>query len=110
MLWEAGCEIVILSGRSAEARTETEDWLRRHNVPATDVLLRDFVDDHGNYIPNAEFKVMQMEKWLLDHPNNKPVLMMDDWPGVRDAFADVGVPTLLVQPWYHEVPNSDLIR
>lgn len=100
MLALAGYFVVILSGRAHEASSLTIEWLRRHSIPYHDLLMRG-PNQHGT---PAEFKVRQLLAWMQGHPDHEPMLVIDDWPDVRDLMEAIKIPTLLVSPPIVEKP------
>lgn len=92
--------IVILSGRNVAATDLTVEWLERHEVPYDGLLLRD--DARFGRIPNGRYKREQILSWMIEHPHDEAFLMIDDYPAVAPHLAEIGVPTLIVDPGYSE--------
>lgn len=96
-LLSAYYRIVLVSSRDEQARTLTEAWLARHEVPFDELILGG-VD--GVPAGLADFKVHHVAM-LLDRGEDV-ALVVDDLPGLRDAMAPLGVPVLAVRPPYGE--------
>jgi phosphoglycolate phosphatase-like HAD superfamily hydrolase len=93
-----GCAIVVLTGRSEDARALTETWLESHDVAYDDLIMR-----HPEWrvgVSNAVFKREMVTEWCSRHPGIEPALMIDDYVPVRDELDQIGVPTLVVTPAY----------
>jgi phosphoglycolate phosphatase-like HAD superfamily hydrolase len=100
LLYDAGFNIVILSGRDESAREDTEMWLRAMDVQYDELFLRDeSLAEHSG--SNAEYKLKRIAAYKAE-TGAIPVLMIDDWPPVQDALEDAGIPTVLVNPRYGE--------
>lgn len=93
-----GCVVVVLSGRYEESRDLTEAWLEKHGVAYDELILKNVT--HHDHLTNEEYKREMVEDWCARYPGIEPVLMIDDWPPVRDEMAKIGVPTLIVTPAY----------
>lgn len=88
--------IFVVSGRNVEAVEETQEWMRRHNVPYTEIRLHSDSDLRHN----AEYKLEYIQS--LRDRGYEPVLMLEDHQAVADAVTAAGVPTLLVTPPYED--------
>ena len=82
--------IIVVSGAQDVGWDQTVAWLRRHDVPYHALMMRT-PDEKG--IPNPVLKARWVKERLADVP---VVLAVDDHPGVAEAFAELGIPTLLV--------------
>ena len=101
LVWD-GYHVVILSGRSASAMVQTNEWLYRNHVPFNELILRPKAVSYN--ISPEEFKVMAIEAWTernLDHDDPvHPTLIIEDWPPAADAMRAKGWKVLLVNPDY----------
>jgi hypothetical protein len=88
--------IAIISGRSRAAYGPTVEWLKRHRVPWSDLVLKD-VGDRSLPVP---WKVNAVKSWLSRHPQDRVALIIEDWAPMRPVFEGMGMPVLLVQPGY----------
>lgn len=102
LLHDLGVCVWLLSGRSGppEVQAVTEEWLARHKV-AYDILTLRPPEDESK---NGDFKRREIERFQECFPDAEIVLMIDDWPPVSSALADV-CPVLLVNPNYGD--NGD---
>lgn len=87
--WIAGLK-VILTGRHEEARRLTERWLARNGVGYDELIMRPI----GDRRENVALKVAEVRK--LRRRGFDPILAIDDYPKVAEAFASLQIPTLLV--------------
>lgn len=104
---QAGFYIVILSARDEVAREKTVVWLKENGVQYDELLLRARGKD-GYEGRIGDWKRDQIKKFLADNPSHVAVLMIDDFPDVRESLAEIGVPTLLVNPCQlteNDLPN-----
>jgi predicted secreted acid phosphatase len=85
-LASAGGTIVYVSGRSDECRAATEDWLKRHGLPAGKVYMRSEGDHRGDDRVKAELLAE-----LLSH-GYRPVMAFDDRNRVVQTWRTNGVP------------------
>jgi uncharacterized HAD superfamily protein len=90
-LFASRWDIVLVSGRGSGARAQTVAWLDKHDVPFNALYLR----PDGDYRSNPELKRELIAGLDAD-------LAIDDHPGVAKAYAELGVPTLIVAR-----PNAD---
>lgn len=97
--------IVILSGRDEKAAVKTAEWLQKHDIPHDGILLR----RKGDRGSNGEYKANRIKEWRRLHPGVRAVLMLDDWPPVKPAVEQLGIPTLILNPILHgEDQQGDL--
>lgn len=97
-----GHAIHIVSGCSEEARSLTEAWLYKHDVPF-DTLRMHSAHDVTN---NAEYKIQHVH--YLQERGFEPILFLEDWPSVaRQIERETGVPVLLVNPDYEDTPMGE---
>lgn len=89
--------IVIVSGRNDEMVRQTEAWLDRYAVSYDDLVLR----QDGEEIDDlAEYRYYQIGRWLSEHGETEPALVVDDWPPTKDLLESFGWPVLLLNPDY----------
>lgn len=91
--------IVLVSGRSEKARDLTEAWLDQNDIFYRELILR----PAGESSDNVSFKWKAVNDWLVDansrYGDVGRVLMIDDFPPVRDRFEEGGIPCVLVTPY-----------
>lgn len=92
-------DVVYLSGRPERCRRDTVDWLRRHALPAGEVLLR----PSGDRRPARLLKVEVLDR--LSAQQTVAVLVDDD-PQVLDAARSAGY-DVLPATWMHESPADE---
>lgn len=81
------CEVVYLSGRPEYLRGVTEDWFRRHDLPAGELHLR----PRGDFRPARVFKVEVLRRLALRAPVS---VVVDDDPDVVAAVTAAGFDAL----------------
>lgn len=94
-LLHAYYRIVLVSSRDEQARSLTENWLARHDVPFDELILG---GSDGAPAGLAEFKAHHVAA-LLER-GEEVALVVDDMPGLPDALAPLEVPVLTVRPPY----------
>jgi len=86
-----------VSGRNESARPQTEEWLKRHQVPLDKVFLRE--DD--DYTKNGPYKAKVITG--LRESGVEVVLFVEDWQETADEIRELtGVPVLVVKGLYIE--------
>ena len=88
-------EVVWLSGRPAQQRRLTEQWLAEHRRPRVRLFLR----PAGDYRPAAQFK-LEVVHGLAETDGVAAVL--DDDPAVVEALRAAGYPVVLADWVPHE--------
>lgn len=88
----AGCFIIITSGRGDDTKTETVDWLNKHNVPFDAIYMRKAKDYRADNIIKQEIHDM------IVAVHGKPDLAIDDRNRVVDMWRANGVRCLQVAP------------
>jgi len=94
-LLSAYYRIVVVSSRDEQARSLTDAWLARHEVPYDELILG---GAGGAPAGLAEFKVHHVATLLAR--GEHVALVIDDMPGLPPAMAPLGVPVLTVRPPY----------
>lgn len=89
-----GWDIVIISGRDECAFDLTYEWLRKHMIPFDHFILR-APGRSGEH--NHSIKVEQVQR-LRQEGTYDIQYFVDDWPPVKPAMEEIGIPTLIVQP------------
>lgn len=87
MLASAGASIVMVSGRSDEVRSVTEDWLYRFKVPWTNLFMRKAGDHREDNVVKSEI----LDQILVDVNINQIVGVFDDRKQVVDMFRKRGL-------------------
>jgi FMN phosphatase YigB (HAD superfamily) len=87
-----GYRIILCSGRGAETRAVTEQWLRDSNIPFERVYMRNERDYRKDSIVKVEL-LAQIRQW-----DGEPWLWFDDRNQVVDAIRAQGVRVLQVAP------------
>lgn len=89
-----GCKIVIFSGRSADTKEATIDWLNQHNVPFDDIHMRPSNDYRKDDILKAE-----MFENVIGLDNKDQVLCIyDDRDQVVNKWREMGLTCFQVAP------------
>jgi beta-phosphoglucomutase-like phosphatase (HAD superfamily) len=88
----SGKEIWIVSGRSSEVRPQTEEWLRRHDIPYEHLVMRRV----GDFRPDDELK----RHWLVNGtlPKERILLVFDDRDKVVAMWRREGLTCAQVAP------------
>lgn len=86
----AGATIVIVSGRDAVCRDETEKWLKRHGVAYDDLFMREKGDMRSDDIVKAEI----LEYEIL--PKYGVKMVIDDRPRVCHMWRSLGIKVIQV--------------
>lgn len=85
--------IIALTGRPEQARELTEAWLKKNlDFDLLDVLM----DNEQVFETHGQYKARRIKE--LMGQGYDVVLHIDDWKGVADEVAALGVPTLVVRP------------
>lgn len=81
---------VVVSGRKAECREDTEAWLHKHGVQYDALYMRADEDDRADTIVKMEI--------LRDKiaPEFEVIAAIDDRPAVCEAWRKMGIPTFQV--------------
>lgn len=83
--------VMLLTGRNVQAVDLTIEWLNDHDVSWDDLAMRGESDfRHNDVFKKA--KVQQLQRL------RRFDLAVEDNPNVVPVFAELGIPTLLVQP------------
>jgi hypothetical protein len=90
------CEVVYLSGRPEHCRRDTEEWFRRHGVPAGELHLR----PRNDFRPAREMKVQVLRRLRRRAPVS---VLVDDDPDVLAAARDAGF-DVLPATWMGDAP------
>lgn len=88
--------IIIVSGRDADCKAETEAWLKAHNIPYDELYMRDpeRVDENNNKIDDTIIKREIYETWIKPRYNVRFVL--DDRDRVVKMWREQGLKVLQV--------------
>lgn len=92
-LYEKGHTVFLVSGRSSQCRAQTEEWLRRWDIPYHYLLMR----EEGDYRPDTQVK----EEILADigKAGYDPWLAVDDRQRLAQMWRDNGIRTLQCDDW-----------
>ena len=91
--WNAGWNVIILSGRHEKWIYDTEGWLEKHNIRYDSLYLRP--DD--DFSKDVELKTRFYESFIKDDYDVK--LAIDDNPSIVALWRSLGIPTLVVPGW-----------
>lgn len=81
-------EVIIVTGRPEQYRSNTEAWLRRHDVRYIDLLMRRDGDHRPDHV---------VKKELLDRlPKEQVAFVIDDRPTVCDMWRGCGLRVIQV--------------
>lgn len=100
ILYVAGMEIHILTGRRSTAREKTKAWLDTHGVPWHVLRMRS--DD--DLEPNSDYKI----DYMRNLPQ-LPALFVSDWsPECQAVRKILGIPSVCINPEYNtsDGPND----
>lgn len=88
--------VLIVSGRDATCKPETEAWLQANNIPYDEIYMRDpeRLDEHGNKIDDSIIKQEIYETWIKPRYNVRFVL--DDRDRVVKMWREQGLKVLQV--------------
>lgn len=81
-------EIVIVTGRPEQYRAGTIAWLKKHQIPFTDLFMR----CDGDHRPDYEMKKEVLARW----PKARIKLVIEDRPPVCDMWLEQGIRCVLV--------------
>jgi predicted kinase len=81
----AGYDIIIVSGRDAVCRQNTEDWLTSHNIPFDYIYMRAQGDSRKDFIVKREI----FDNYIRGHWNVRYVL--DDRNSVVKTWREIGL-------------------
>lgn len=92
----------ILTGRRSSAQIETENWLKRHDVPYDILRMRTDEDLESN----TDYKIEYMRSLYTT-----PILFISDWlPECRAVEKHIGIPTVCVNPGYEGVVDPTMAQ
>lgn len=91
-LASAGVSLVYVSGRSDEAREQTEEWLARHRLPSGPLYMRKAGDHRNDDVLKPEL----LAKVVAD--GWTPLMAFDDRDRVVASWRAAGVPCAQVAP------------
>jgi hypothetical protein len=94
LLFNAGYSILICSGREAvgNCRSDTQAWLREHEIPYTNLFMR----AEGDYRKDSVVKLEILDNYIL--PNFDVHGVLDDRQQVVDAWRSRDLVCLQVRP------------
>lgn len=95
-------KVIIVSGRSETARKETEIWLKEHNIPYDDLIMRPAGDYRSDDIVKEE---------ILDgllREGHEILFTVDDRQRVVDMWRRRGLICLQAQAWKEDEPLDKL--
>jgi len=90
LFYEAGLEIIIMSGRDDSCRDATANWLMKHNVPYEKLIMRITGDSRKDSIVKEELYHTIVE------PEYQVLFAVDDRPQVCKLFRGLGITVLQV--------------
>lgn len=82
-----GYEVILVSGRGEESRKDTEEWLRKHNVPYSELLMRPEKDYRGDEIVKLEL----LNRKFSEDERKFIVGVFDDRPKVIRMWQSIGL-------------------
>jgi phosphoglycolate phosphatase-like HAD superfamily hydrolase len=85
-------QIVFVSGRSDQCRTETKIWLRQHGLPSTNLYMR----KEGDHRDDDVIKIELLNDLRAD--GFEPIMAFDDRDRVVAAWRAAGIPCAQVAP------------
>lgn len=93
LLEKSGHNIWIFSGRSAEVKNETLDWLSAYDISFDHIMMR----PEGDYQPDVDLK----RSWLNEcftNPTEEILCVFDDRDSVVAMWREEGLTCLQVAP------------
>lgn len=90
----AGCEIVLLSGRSQAVERQTLEWLAK-TLGSLDRVQLVLLRPERDYTPDVQLK----RRWVERYGVEKILLAVDDRQRVVDMFRSLGIPCLQCSDW-----------
>jgi phosphoglycolate phosphatase-like HAD superfamily hydrolase len=91
--------IILVSGRSAKVRAETEAWLADNDVPYQDLHMR----ADGDYRQDFVVKSQILDAILAE--GNEIAFVVDDRPSVVAMWRERGLTCLQCREWDEREPN-----
>lgn len=91
-LKSTGAEIIAVSGRDASCRTETEEWLKKHEVPFDTLFMRPEKDQRKDSLIKEEI----YNNHIRDNYN--VVMIFDDRDQVVETWRKLGLKCAQVEP------------
>lgn len=85
VLYRAGYEIMLLTGRSERVRAATEKWLKEHGVPYTWLIMRGRNDHREDTIVKLE----NLDDFLSEIPRQVQTIF-EDRKRLAEAFRNAG--------------------
>ena len=85
-LHDADHQIILVSGRSDQSKTETLEWLTRHGLPDVPLYMR----RQGDHRPDYQVKAELLDRIIAD--GWRPVMAFDDRDQVVKMWRERGVP------------------
>lgn len=94
---DAGHNIIISSGRSENVRAETEEWLNKHGVIYSELLMR----PDACFVPDQALKKAWLEQGRLGDINDI-LFVVEDRDRMVKMWRSVGLTCLQVDQWVEE--------
>ena len=85
LLWQQSLSVIVVSGRTDDCRSQTEQWLAQHGVRPTQVLMR----STGDHRQDSTIKQEIYQQQICGQYNIK--LVLDDRQQVVDMWRDLGL-------------------
>jgi hypothetical protein len=92
MMWNSGYKVIILTNRAERLRTMTEVWLKEHDLPHDDLVMR------PDGTPYEEAKEARLDEVMRECI---VMLAVDDDPTHCDMYESKGIPTLYAHSGYY---------
>lgn len=92
MAYQNGYKVIILTGRSAEHKQVTIDWLEENGVPYDEIYTRESGDNTKDAIVKRDLYRRHVE------PKYRVKFVLDDRNQVVDMWRSLGLKCLQVQP------------
>ena len=81
-------QIIIITGRPERYRKRTAAWLKKNEIPFSDIFMR----PDGDHRPDYEVKKEALRRW----PKQRIKLVIEDRPPVCEMWLNQGVRCVLV--------------
>ena len=87
LLHDVGHRIALITGRSDECAQLTNEWLRVHSVPHSEMYMR----LHGDHRPDNLVKGELLERLIADFPDEQIAGVFEDRKQVVDMYRAKGL-------------------
>ncbi|MDO5494234.1 MAG: hypothetical protein Q4G64_00805, partial [bacterium] len=93
-LHEGGVVVLVVTGRAAQYRQLSEDWLAKWEVPYSRLETRGFRDNRADFVVKEEILLRLMAEYEI-------AMAVDDNPDVISLWQRYEIPVVEVPGWDH---------